>query len=246
MNDEQLLRYSRHILLPQIDIEGQQNILESRILVVGLGGLGSPVSQYLAASGVGELVLVDDDLVDLTNLQRQIVHDESSVGKNKAQSAAESALALNSTIKVTHLSQRLDATSLQEQIRDARVVVDCTDNLSTRLLINRTCWQEETPLVSGAAIGFEGQLLVVDPAQQSACYRCLYDENSDTELNCSESGVFSPLVGVIGSMQALEALKIAAGLPCHPGKLTIYDAIASRWQTLALPKLSDCPVCSNS
>lgn len=244
MNDEQLLRYSRHLLLPKVDIDGQQKILAARVLIIGLGGLGSPVCLYLAAAGVGELVLVDDDHVDLTNLQRQIAHKEALIGTNKAESAANAAKALNSDIVVTCINKRLEKTELIDHISAAHVVVDCTDNLATRLLINAVCWEQKTPLVSGAAIGFEGQLMVVEPSKNTPCYRCLYDESADAELNCSESGVIAPLVGVIGSMQALETLKLLAEIHENSGKLTLFDGMANRWQSLNLPKLPDCPVCS--
>jgi len=242
MNDEQLLRYSRHILLPQVDIDGQQTLLHSTALVIGLGGLGSPVALYLAASGVGHLILVDDDKVELSNLQRQIAHTNAALGNWKSQSAGASAKALNPDVKITTVEHRLSAEELTILLSDADIVLDCSDNLTTRLLVNQVCYQTKTALVSGAAIGMEGQLMVVAAAENSPCYRCLYDDTADLNLNCAESGVLAPLVGVIGSMQALEALKVLLGNACV-GQLTIYDAWRSSWQTLTLPKRVGCPVC---
>lgn len=248
MDDYQLLRYSRHILLPQIDVDGQQAILNARVLVIGLGGLGSPVALYLAASGVGNLVLVDDDLVELSNLQRQIAHQTTRCGINKASSAKQSSLALNSHVNIETIERRLDDDAMVAQIKLADVVVDCSDNLTTRLQVNRLCWQAKKPLVSGAAIAFEGQLMVVDSRQiDTPCYQCLYDETSDAQLNCAQSGVIAPLVGVIGSLQALETLKIITGLTdvSQLGKLHLYDALSSSWRAFKFPKKTNCPVCGS-
>lgn len=242
MNDQQLLRYSRHILLPQIDIDGQQTFIDSSALVIGLGGLGSPVALYLAASGVGHLLLADGDAVELSNLQRQIAHQNNALGQNKAASAGASAQALNPEVKITALTDFLTGSALAAAIKRADVVLDCSDNLNTRLAVNRECYKQRTPLVSGAAIAGEGQILVVDATEHSACYRCLYDEHANVNLNCATSGVIAPLVGVIGAMQALEALKVLLG-KATTGKLSIYDAWRASWQALNLPKLPTCPVC---
>lgn len=247
MNDEQLLRYSRQIMLPQWDIEGQEKLLASRVLIVGLGGLGCPVAMYLAAAGVGELVLADFDEVDLTNLQRQIAHGEADVGRLKALSAQESLRQLNRTIKVTTISERLDESNLHGVVRQVDVVVDCTDNFTIRHQLNRASVHCGKPLVSGAAIRFEGQVSVFDPRQADApCYRCLYAQAPDENLSCSESGVIAPLVGVVGSMQALETLKLLAGVgQTLAGKLLMFDALNADWRSLKLPKDPACPVCGS-
>lgn len=245
MNDEQLLRYSRHILLPQIDIEGQQQLLQSRVLVIGVGGLGCPVALYLAASGVGTLVLVDDDHVEITNLQRQIAHGHEDIGRAKVESAADSVKRINPDVQIVAHAQRLNETALQKELTDADLVVDCTDNLETRLMLNRVCYQARVPLVSGAAIAGEGQLMVVDSRQQSACYRCLYDESVSVALDCSSTGVVAPLVGVIGSLQALEAIKTLLGRH-QVNQLKLFDAWSGQWQVLKLGKNSECPVCSSA
>ncbi len=242
MNDEQLLTYSRHILLPQVDIEGQQTFLNSTALVVGCGGLGSPVAMYLAASGIGRLILADGDSVELSNLQRQIVHNHADLGKGKAESAAATVKALSPATLVTPIASNITGAELLHAVAQADVVLDCSDNLTTRLEVNQICYAEKTALVSGAAIGGEGQILVVDPSSQSACYRCLYDETANVNLNCASSGVIAPLVGVIGAMQALEALKVLLAV-ASAGKLSIYDAWRASWQALNLPKQPDCPVC---
>lgn len=248
MNDQQLLRYSRHIMLPKFDVAGQERLLESKVLIVGLGGLGCPVAMYLAAAGVGALVLADFDEVDLTNLQRQIAHGQADIGQPKVLSAQQTLRQLNDTIEVDALNQRLDDEALVEKIAQADAVVDCTDNVITRQAINRACVMTSTPLISGAAIGFEGQIAVYDSSQVDApCYHCLYSLDSDENLTCSESGVLSPLVGVVGAMQALEAVKVLAkvGQPLV-GKLLLFDALYSEWRTLSLPKDPSCSVCSAS
>ena len=245
MNDEQLLRYSRQIMLPQLDVAGQEKLLQSRALIVGLGGLGCPVAMYLAAAGVGQLVLADFDEVDLSNLQRQIAHGQADIGTSKVLSAEKTLKQLNDTIEVLTIESRLDEEALQREIAAADVVVDCSDNFSTRQAINRACVVHKTPLVSGAAIRLEGQLAVFDPRHEDApCYRCLYAVDNDENLSCSESGVLSPLVGVIGSLQALETLKVLAqmGQPLV-GKLILFDALSSDWRTLSLPRDPSCPVC---
>lgn len=248
MNDEQLLRYSRQIMLPQWDIGGQEKILNSRVLIVGLGGLGCPVAMYLAAAGVGQLVLADFDEVDLSNLQRQIAHGSADIGTLKAVSAQQSLQKLNETVETFVITERLDEMRLHEEAISADVVVDCSDNFSTRHAINRACVRSGTPLVSGAAIRFEGQVAVFDPrVEEAPCYRCLYAEESDENLSCSESGVISPLVGVIGSMQALETLKVLAQVgQTLTGKLLMFDGLSADWRTLKLPRDPACPVCHKS
>src|SRR5690606_26762279 len=211
MNDEQLLRYSRQIMLSDIDIEGQEKLLAARVLIVGLGGLGSPVSMYLAAAGVGHLVLADFDTVDLTNLQRQIVHTTARIGDNKAASAAQTLRAINPDVGITLVEQKLDEHSLPELVAAADLVLDCTDNFASRFALNAACVAAKVPLVSGAAIRLEGQVAVFDARSTNrACYRCLYEESSD-DLSCAANGVLAPLVGVVGSLQALEAIKLLVG-----------------------------------
>jgi len=247
MNDEQLLRYSRHILLPQIDIVGQQKLLDSHVLIIGLGGLGSPVAMYLAAAGVGKLTLVDDDKVELSNLQRQIVHTEQDIGRSKVASAADSVLALNSDTQIEIKTERLDEQSLSEAVEVADVVVDCSDNFASRFLLNKVTQRLKTPLVSGAAIRMDGQVTVYDPRQKdSACYRCLYQDDGELQQTCSESGVLSPLLGIIGSVQALETVKLLAGIgETLAGRLLILDAMTMSWREIKLRRDPNCPVCKN-
>ena len=247
MQDQQLLRYSRQIMLPEVEIEGQEAWLNSRVLVIGAGGLGSPVAIYLAAAGIGTLVLVDDDEVDLSNLQRQIVHTTDRIGQPKVDSAKHSLQALNPTITVETIGQRLVGEALDQQVAQADLVVDCTDNFTTRFALNRACVAHKTPLVSGAAIRMEGQVAVYDPRHDdSPCYQCLYKEGDDENLTCSESGVLAPLVGIIGSVQAMEALKVLAsvGTPLV-GKLLLLDGRRMEWRTLKLRKDPACPVCGD-
>lgn len=243
MNDDQLLRYSRQIMLPEVDLGGQEKLLNARVLIVGLGGLGSPVAMYLAAAGVGHLVLADFDEVDLSNLQRQIIHNNDRIGHNKAQSAAQTLRALNPEIEITCITSKLDAASLKELVASVDVVADCTDNFAIRFAINAACVAAKVPLVSGAAIRLEGQVAIFDSANNSPCYRCLYEENDD-DLSCAANGVLAPLVGVIGSMQALETIKLIVSFGTNlAGRLLIFDARHSQWRELNLPRDPDCPVC---
>lgn len=215
------------------------------MLIVGLGGLGSPASIYLAAAGVGHLVLVDDDAVDLSNLQRQILHTTERIGQSKVESARQTLQALNPDIRIDTLPRRLSQEALRQQVAAADLVLDCTDNFSTRFSINRLCVETQTPLVSGAAIRFDGQISVFDPRREGApCYACLYPEGDEEQLSCSESGVFAPLVGIIGAMQAAEGLKLlaAVGEPLV-GRLLLLDARRMEWRTLGLRRDPDCPVC---
>ncbi len=246
MNDRELLRYNRHILLPQIDIEGQEKICAARCLIIGLGGLGSPAAMYLAASGVGELILVDDDHVDESNLQRQIVHNENRLQVNKAESARQQLLALNSMIQVQTFARRLDDSELREHIKSADVVLDCSDNFSTRKQVNRLCVDESVPLVSGAAVRFEGQLTVIDKREQTnPCYQCLYEDVGEENLSCSQNGVLAPVVGIVGTSQALEALKIICELnDVLTGVLALFDGKANRWRYLNFNKNKNCKVCA--
>jgi len=245
MNDNQLLRYSRQIMLPDVDIEGQETLLAARVLIIGLGGLGSPVAMYLAAAGIGHLTLVDFDAVDLTNLQRQIVHTTDRIGINKAASAAKTLRELNPDVSISCIEKLLDANELAAQIKQATVVVDCTDNFTTRFAINAACVAAKVPLVSGAAIRMEGQIAVFDSRNEnSPCYRCLYEENDD-DLTCAANGVLAPLVGVIDSMQALETIKLICGFGTTlAGRLLLLDARHLQWRELKLPKDKNCPVCA--
>jgi len=245
LNDEELLRYSRQILLQQIDIAGQLRLKNSRALIIGLGGLGSPVALYLAAAGVGELHLADFDTVDLTNLQRQIAHDTASIGLSKVDSASKRLLAINPQLRLQAHRQGLDSDSLAAAVAAVDLVLDCSDNFSTREAVNAACMAAKVPLVSGAAIRLEGQLSVFDPRRgDSPCYHCIYGHGSEAELTCSEAGVVGPLVGLVGSLQALEALKLLAqfGEPLV-GRLLLIDALGSRFRELRVKRDPGCSVC---
>lgn len=247
MNDAQLLRYSRQIMLPEVDIDGQEQLLAARVLILGLGGLGSPVAVYLAAAGVGQLVLADFDRVDLSNLQRQIVHRHADIGRAKVESARDSLLAINPEIEVIALNGVLEGEALEQQVKLADAVVDCTDNFAIRYALNAACVRQKTPLISGAAIRLEGQVAVYDLRDpDSPCYRCLYPQGDDTQLTCSESGVLAPLVGMIGSTQALETLKVLAGFG-KPlvGRVLLLDAKNMEWRALTLRRDPHCPECGN-
>jgi len=245
MNDNQLLRYSRQIMLADVDIEGQEKLLAAKVLIVGLGGLGSPVAMYLAAAGVGHLILADFDEVDLTNLQRQIVHSTSRISENKAKSAAKTLSELNPEIQITCIEKMQDAESLFTQVKQVNVVVDCTDNFQTRFAINAACVAAKVPLVSGAAIQLEGQITVFDFRNPAApCYACLYQEDSDN-LTCAANGVLAPLVGVIGSMQALETIKLICSFGTTlSSRLLLFDARHIEWREIKLTKDSQCSVCN--
>ena len=245
MDDQQLLRYSRQILLPQIDIEGQQRLLNSRVLVVGVGGLGSPVALYLAAAGVGQLLLADPDQVDLSNLQRQVIHHAADIGRDKVASAAERVAAINPQVECRPLPSALAGAALQQAVGEVDLVLDCSDNFATRHAVNAACVQLGKPLVSGAAIRLEGQLSVFDPRREdSPCYQCLYGERDEQALSCSEAGVVGPLVGMVGSLQALEALKLLAGFG-EPlvGRLLLIDALDSRFRELRVRRDPACNCC---
>jgi adenylyltransferase/sulfurtransferase len=246
MNDDELLRYSRQIMLPAFDYSGQEKLLNAKVLIVGLGGLGCPVALYLAAAGVGELRLNDFDEVDWSNLQRQIAHAESAVGDKKVDSAAASITRINSTICIVPISEKLTDSALNEHIQQVDVVIDGSDNFTTRRLLNRLCFQQKTALVSGAAIRFEGQVSTFDFREDGPCYECLYPAQNDTDLTCSENGILSPVVGVIGAMQALEAIKVLSDCGTSlAGRLLIFDAMTSQWREMGLSKDPDCTCCGN-
>ncbi len=247
MNDEQLLRYSRHILLPEIGIEGQEAILATRVLIVGAGGLGSPAAMYLAAAGVGTIVLADDDEVDLTNLQRQILHSAATVGWPKVESARVALHRLNPQIRLETLHQRLLGAELDEQVAAADLVLDCCDNFATRHAVNRACVRHRKPLVSGAAIRFDGQVAVFDQRQPGhACYHCLFPEGGDVgELRCAVMGVFAPIVGIVGAVQAAEALKLIIGCGTSlDGRLLLLDGLTMQWRSVGFGPDPGCAVCA--
>ena len=246
MTDDELLRYSRHILLPDIDIAGQERLKQSRVLIVGLGGLGSPVVMYLAASGIGHLCLADFDEVDVSNLQRQVVHSQASVGMNKAESAKQALQGLNNQITIHTISHKIQPQEWDSLVQPFDVVVDCTDNFDTRFAINAACYRQQVVLVSGAAIRFEGQLTVFNPKDAaSPCYQCLYSPDVSEALSCAEAGVLSPLVGVIGSLQALEVVKWISGAgDALVGRLVLFDGKTHQWRELKLPKDPSCAICA--
>ncbi|TAM50947.1 MAG: molybdopterin-synthase adenylyltransferase MoeB [Burkholderiaceae bacterium] len=249
MTDDQLLRYSRHILLDEIGIEGQERLLAAHALVIGAGGLGSPVALYLASAGIGHITLVDDDTVDLTNLQRQIAHTTTRIGMAKVDSAKQSILAINPAVVVTPVRARADTDLLSRLVARADVVLDCCDNFATRHAVNAACVKHRKPLVSGAAIRFDGQLAVYDPRDaQSPCYACIFppDDNFE-EARCATMGVFAPLVGIIGTMQAAEALKLLsqAGQPLT-GRLLMLDARSMEWSAMRVSRNAACSVCSGT
>ena len=247
MNDKQLLRYSRHILLPQIEYAGQEKLTKSHALIVGAGGLGAPVALYLAASGVGKLTICDFDTVDLTNLQRQIIHTTQSVGINKALSAQQTIYEINPEVIVQTVQQKSTEAEFTKLAAEADVVIDCSDNFATRYALNRVCFAVKKPLVSGAAVRFEGQITVYDFRHEtSPCYHCLFpDTGSDQEMRCTENGVFAPLVGMIGTTQAAEALKLIMNIgECLQGRLLLLDALSMEWRTIKLARDPKCAVCA--
>jgi len=246
MNDDQLLRYSRHILLPQLGIEGQEKFRRAHALVVGAGGLGSPVALYLAAAGVGTLTICDGDAVDLTNLQRQIVHRSDAIGVSKAESARQTLATINPEVKVNALAERVTGARLDALVAASGIVLDCSDNFATRHAINRACVAHRKPLVSGAGVRFDGQVAVFDLREaQSPCYHCLFPEHGDNEdMRCAVMGVFAPLVGIIGATQAAEALKLIAGIgESLNGRLLLLDSLAMEWRTVRLERDPACAVC---
>ncbi len=246
MTDEQLLRYSRHILLEEIGVEGQERLMAGHALVIGAGGLGSPVALYLGTAGVGRITLVDHDTVDLTNLQRQIAHNLARVGQPKAQSARQAIADINPEPRVDAITARADAALLDQWVPQADVVIDCCDNFATRQAVNAACVMHLKPLVSGAAIRFDGQISVYDPRnEKSPCYACVFTPSDELEeTRCATMGVFAPMVGIIGTMQAAEALKLLSGAGTSlAGRLQMLDGRAMEWHEVLVPRNPECPVC---
>ncbi len=244
LTTDQAMRYNQQIVLPNFDLDKQEILLNAKILIVGVGGLGCAAAQYLVAAGVGEITLIDDDNVEKTNLQRQVLHGEADVGVNKCVSAKASLEQLNSDSKINVIQKRLELDDYLNFIKSLDLVLDCTDNLTSRNILNQVCYQSDTPLISGAAIRMEGQLMSIVPQQNTACYACISTYFGEQNLSCVESGVMSPVVGIIGAMQALEAIKVL----CHYGqshvnKLMLFDGMTSTWQTFTVPKNVNCPVC---
>lgn len=247
MNDDQLLRYSRQIMLPQIDIEGQQKLLAANILIIGAGGLGSPAAIYLAAAGVGTLTIYDNDIVDLSNLQRQIAHYTPDIGTDKVISTQKTLKQLNPEVKVRAVKQKLEGEQLDLEVRQADVVLDCSDNFTTRFAINAACVKHQTALVSGAAIRFEGQVTVFTPGKNnSPCYNCLYNSDGEELQNCATNGVIAPITGIVGSIQALEAMKLIMAIgETLTGRLLLLDGLTMEWNTMKLRKNPNCPSCGS-
>ncbi|MDP5293206.1 molybdopterin-synthase adenylyltransferase MoeB [Oceanimonas sp. CHS3-5] len=244
LSDSEFMRYSRHLLLEEVGEEGQLKLKNASVLIVGLGGLGSPASQYLAAAGVGTLWLADFDQIEVSNLQRQTLYDVDSLKMAKAEVAREKLQKLNPEIELVAVNQKMDADSLAGFVAEADLVLDCTDNMTVRQALNAACYAEGKPLLVGAAIRFEGQLLALDPSREHGCYRCLYGPELEERLTCSNAGVIGPVVGTIGLLQALEAIKYLTGTGTVPwGELKLFDAKAHRWHGLKVPKDPACPVC---
>ncbi|RUR36051.1 HesA/MoeB/ThiF family protein [Vreelandella populi] len=248
MDDQALLRYSRQIMLPEVDIEGQERLRGARALIIGAGGLGSPAALYLAAAGVGQITIADADTVELSNLQRQIAHQQTSIGQNKAVSAKQSMQALNPECRIVAFERHAEGEELERLVASADVVLDCTDRFSSRYAVNAATQEARVPLVSGAAIRFSGQLAVFDPREpDSPCYACLYpqDELGDEALSCAESGVMAPLVGLIGCFQAVEAFKLLSGAgQTHQG-LSTFDGLSGQWRHFKMPRDPECAVCAS-
>src|SRR5690606_35739779 len=246
MQDDELLRYSRQIMLPEFDVAGQQKLLDATVLILGMGGLGCPAAMYLAAAGVGHLIIADDDIVELTNLQRQIAHGQSSLGQPKVTSALRTLRELNPQVRVTPLQQRLDEAALDGILPGVTLALDACDNFTTRFALNAACVRHRVPLVSGAAIRMEGQVAVFDSRTESSpCYQCLYRLGDDEQATCSRNGVMSPVVGIVGAVQAMEAIKIISGVGTPlTGRLLLLDARDMRWREMRLPRDPQCPACS--
>lgn len=244
LSDQDFLRYSRQLLLEDLGPEGQQKLKQASVLIVGLGGLGSPAALYLAAAGVGKLWLADDDALEISNLQRQVLYRTADMGQNKAKLAQRHLQSLNPQIEAITLDQRLAGSPLTEAVAAVDLVLDCCDNMETRHQVNAACVLAGKPLISGSAVGFSGQLLIIDPPYAHGCYACLYPSKETQQRNCRTAGVLGPVVGVIGTLQALEAIKMLAGLPSAlSGKLRLFDGKQQSWSTLQLSKASHCPVC---
>ena len=248
MKDEQLLRFSRQIMLPTMDVAGQQELVDATVLIVGMGGLGCPAAMYLSAAGVGHLVIADDDTVEITNLQRQIAHEQSNLGESKVSSAETTLKGLNPDVRITQIKNRLEGDLLEQAIVSADVVVDASDNFNTRFAVNQSCLKNKKPLVSGAAIRMEGQVAVFDSENpESPCYQCLYSECDDDDASCSQNGVMAPLVGIIGSVQAMETIKLITGIGNSlVGRLLLLDAATMQWREMKLPRDPSCPACGGS
>ena len=245
MNDQQLLRYSRQIMLPQVDIDGQQKLLAAKVLIVGAGGLGSPASIYLAAAGIGQMTIYDNDEVDLSNLQRQIAHHTNDIGSDKVISTQDTLKKLNPDVKVIAVKQKLEGELLKKEVENADIVLDCCDNFSTRFAVNSACVENKTPLVSGAAIRFEGQIAVFTPgSNESPCYNCLYSDTGEEMINCASNGVIAPITGIVGSIQAMEAMKLIMGIgKTLTGRLLLLDGLSMQWNEMKLRKNAMCPTC---
>jgi adenylyltransferase/sulfurtransferase len=247
LTDYQRKRYTRQLLLPSFGFDGQEQLVASTVLVLGVGGLGCAAAQYLCTAGVGHLVLVDDDSVELSNLHRQVLHGEADIGRLKVESARDTLRGLNPAAAIDTVAARLDDAAMLSKIDASDLVLDCSDNLDTRRQLNRLCYQTKTPLVSGAAIRFEGQVAVYTMQQSTPCYECLSQRFGEQQLSCVESGVLAPLVGIVGSLQALEAIKLLSGAGTGPvGKLMLFDGAYSQWQTFQLEQWPDCPVCGST
>ena len=248
MKDEQLLRFSRQIMLPTMDVAGQQELVDATVLIVGMGGLGCPAAMYLSAAGVGHLIIADDDTVEITNLQRQIAHEQSNLGESKVSSAEATLKGLNPDVRITQINNRLEGDLLEKVVVSADVVVDASDNFNTRFAVNQSCLKNKKPLVSGAAIRMEGQVAVFDSENpESPCYQCLYSECGDDDASCSQNGVMAPLVGIIGSVQAMETIKLITGIGNSlVGRLLLLDATAMQWREMKLPRDPSCPACGGS
>tara|TARA_B100001765_G_scaffold212616_1_gene177036 strand:+ start:583 stop:1341 length:759 start_codon:yes stop_codon:yes gene_type:complete len=248
MKDEQLLRFSRQIMLPTMDVAGQQELVDATVLIVGMGGLGCPAAMYLSAAGVGHLIIADDDTVEITNLQRQIAHEQSNLGESKVSSAEATLKGLNPDVRITQIKNRLEGDLLEQAVVSADVVVDASDNFNTRFAVNQSCLKNKKPLVSGAAIRMEGQVAVFDSENpESPCYQCLYSECDDDDASCSQNGVMAPLVGIIGSVQAMETIKLITGIGNSlVGRLLLLDAATMQWREMKLPRDPSCPACGGS
>jgi len=249
MNDEQLLRYSRHLLLEEIDVAGQETLLKSHALVIGAGGLGSAAAPYLAAAGIGHITLMDHDQVELTNLQRQIMHTEKSVGKSKVNSGKEFLQQLNASIQIETIEAKATAALLDELLPSVDIVLDCTDNFASRHLINASCVKHRTPLVSGSALGFDGQISVFDPRNAaSPCYACIFAPDDDfTEVSCSSMGIFSPLVGIIGAIQAAQAIQVLIGFgEVLVGRMLLWNARTTQIDEFKISRNPECSVCGKA
>lgn len=246
MNDRDFMRYSRQILLEDIAVEGQQKLLASRVLIIGLGGLGSPAALYLAAAGIGTLVLADDDNVHLSNLQRQILFTSEDIDQPKVAATQQRLSQLNPEITLIALHERLDGESLQQQVMQADVVLDCTDNMATRQAINAACVHHGTPLITASAVGFGGQLMVIAPPWSHGCYRCLWPDTQESARNCRTAGIVGPVVGVMGTLQALEAIKLLSGMATAQDSLRLFDARSGNWRSLIRTPAADCPVCGGA